>query len=138
MSLPQALEARPFYQSAYQRLEDAQYLLAARRTTGAVYLAGYTVECILKALTLSAVPRGRRAAVLKSFRGVKAHDFDWLKASYSRCGGTPPPAEIHREFAVVDRWTTVLRYQAGSVPMTPAKRFLGAVERILEWANGRL
>jgi hypothetical protein len=50
MALPTAKEAQPFYQSALQRFEDAQYLLDGERTTAAIYLAGYSVECMLKAL----------------------------------------------------------------------------------------
>ena len=52
MALPNAVEARPFYRSAKQRFEDAQFLLEADRTTGAIYLAGYSEECILNALIL--------------------------------------------------------------------------------------
>lgn len=45
MGLPQTTEARLYYRAAKQRFADAQLLLAAGRTTGAIYLAGYTVEC---------------------------------------------------------------------------------------------
>ncbi len=55
MALPRAAEARRYYRAAKQRYEDAQMLLEAGRTTGAVYLAGYAVECILKALLLANV-----------------------------------------------------------------------------------
>ena len=44
--------------------------------TGAVYLAGYSVECILKALIFSVVPLVQIEAVLGSFRGVRAHDYN--------------------------------------------------------------
>jgi len=42
---------------AKQRFDDALLLLEMGRTTAAVYLAGYSVECMLKALILSAVPQ---------------------------------------------------------------------------------
>ena len=87
MSLPQAPEARPYYQSAKQRFEDAEFLMEAARTTGAVYLAGYGVECMLKALILTMVSENQRADVLGSFRAAKAHDFEWLKARYFAAGG---------------------------------------------------
>ena len=71
MALPHAKEARPFYQAAKQRLEDARYLLDAKRSTGAIYLAGYGVECMLKALILATLPAKKRAAMLDSFRARK-------------------------------------------------------------------
>jgi len=43
MALPTIRDARSFYQSAKQRFEDAEFLLEAERTTGAIYLAGYSV-----------------------------------------------------------------------------------------------
>ena len=64
MALPEAREARPYYQTAKQRFEDARFLLEAERTTGAVYLAGYCVKCMLKALVLSRTPAGRRGEML--------------------------------------------------------------------------
>ena len=50
MGLPKPIEARLYYRAAKQRFDDAQLLLGAGRTTAAIYLAGYTVECFLKAL----------------------------------------------------------------------------------------
>lgn len=138
MALPRALEARLFYQSAWQRLEDAEYLLGAKRTTGAIYLAGYAVECMLKALLIATTPKGQRRAIVESFRGAKAHDFDWLKAAYLRAGGPPLPANILQAFGMVNRWTTVLRYRARAIELAEARVFFTAVRQITEWANGRI
>lgn len=138
MALPQSLEARPFYQSAKQRFEDARFLLEAERTTGAVYLAGYCVECMLKALLLSIVPAGGRAGMLASFRGAKAHDFDWLKARYFEHGGPPFPSAVAKDFSLVDTWTTDLRYKPGTTKRGDAEAFLRAAEAIMAWADGRL
>ncbi len=61
MGLPTAQGARPFYRAGKQRFEDARLLLdKAERTTGAIYLAGYGVECLLKALVLSVIPAANR------------------------------------------------------------------------------
>jgi len=138
MALPRALEARPFYQSAWQRLEDARYLLDVKRTTGAIYLAGYAVECMLKALVLAATPPGRRRAVVDSFRGAKAHDFEWLRALYLRAGGAPLTPAVVRAFGVVNRWSTVLRYQARAAKWAEAQLFFGAVHQITDWADARM
>jgi HEPN domain-containing protein len=59
---------------AKQRFDDALLLLEMGRTTAAVYLAGYSVEYMLKALILSAVPQAQEEAILGRFRGARAHD----------------------------------------------------------------
>ena len=75
MAIPGNRNARLFYRAAFQRLDDAQFLKDAARTTAAVYLAGYSVECIIKALILSVVPEAQHSEVLVLFRGARAHDF---------------------------------------------------------------
>jgi HEPN domain-containing protein len=99
MSLPHAAEARLFHQAAKQRLEDARFLLNVERTTGAVYLAGYAVECMLKALVLNQCPPARRKQLNQSFRGSKAHDFNWLKRRYFESGGPIFPNAVTRAFS---------------------------------------
>ncbi|MDX1945349.1 MAG: hypothetical protein SFU86_08070 [Pirellulaceae bacterium] len=69
MGLPQPIEARLYYRAAKQRFDDAQLLLGADRTTGAVYLAGYTVERFWKALVLASVSVALRKKLLAEFRG---------------------------------------------------------------------
>jgi len=138
MALPHIQEARPFYQSAIQRFEDAEFLLEAERTTGAVYLAGYSVECMLKALILCVVPPDKRGELLASFRGARAHDFDWLKAKYFGNGGPQFPSAVSKNFSLVDTWTTDLRYKSGTTKRGDAECFLGAARGIMDWADGRL
>lgn len=139
MGLPTAQEARPFYRAGKQRFEDARLLLdRAERTTGAIYLAGYGVECLLKALVLSVIPPDQRNRMVADFRGARAHDFDWLKAQYSRHGGPSFPSEISKAFALVNTWDTEWRYHPGTAPPREAEAFLQAAERIIIWADGRL
>jgi hypothetical protein len=73
MAMPGSGPARPFYRAAKQRVDDALLLLEMERTTAVVYLAGYSVECMLKALILSAVPQAQEAELLGMFRGARAH-----------------------------------------------------------------
>ncbi len=138
MALPTAPEARPFYQSAKQRFEDARFLLEADRTTGAIYLAGYGVECMLKALILSLVSAGARVETLATFRGAQAHNFDWLKRKYFDLGGQSFPRSIAKQFALVNTWTTDLRYKSGTAKRIEADDFLKASLDIITWADGRL
>lgn len=137
MGLPSAREARPFYQSAKQRFDDAQFLYDGGRNTAAVYLAGYVVECALKALILAGVPKQKRLKTIKSFHGSKAHDFVWLKKEYFRSGGAGFPPEISESFSRVNTWSTNMRYNPGTLKRKETEAFLKAVEIILKWADRR-
>ena len=71
MAIPASPDARLYYRCAFQRYEEAEILFEAGYTTGAVYLAGYGVECVLKALVLTVVPPNARSDALRSFRGAR-------------------------------------------------------------------
>jgi HEPN domain-containing protein len=138
MAIPASIEARLFYRCAFERYEDAQVLLRAEHTTGAVYLAGYGVECILKALILSALAPAAQSQMLKFFRGTKAHDFEWLRTQYLEGGGPRFPREIVEAFTLVNPWSTDMRYLPGKQKVEEAEGFLDAAGNIIRWANGRI
>lgn len=138
MPIPDSIDARLFYRCAYQRYDDAKVLRNAEHTTGAVYLAGYGVECILKALILNAVPSKRRKEILNSFRGAHAHDYNWLRDCYLANGGARFPPAVTRQFTLVNEWSTNLRYVPRTYRSDEADSFLVAVESIIQWAAERL
>jgi len=138
MAVPSLKEARDYRRCAYQRYEDAEILLRANHTTGAVYLAGYGVECMLKALILSAAPVGQAEEMLRSFRGPKAHSFNHLKDQYIARGGSRIPHELSRDFTLVDFWSTDLRYEPSNMERNEARKFTVAAGTIIRWAEGRL
>jgi HEPN domain len=138
MAVPTSPEARLYYRCALQRHEDAQILLRADHTTGAVYLAGYGIECILKALVLSSLAPAARRAMLDSFRGARAHDYEWLRMQYLQNGGARFPREITEAFTLVNDWSTDLRYLPRTLRPHEAEGFLVAAETIIHWADRRL
>lgn len=138
MSMPISKNARLFYRAAKERFEDAEFLLNMKRTTGAVYLAGYSVECMIKALILSVVPRAREDEISAMFRGRQAHDFRWLMRLYRQHGGTAMPNDLHPQWNLVARWSTDLRYSPQTIGLRRAKAFLDSATKIIKWADGRL
>lgn len=138
MAVPRSAHARLFYRAAKERYNDALLLFELQRTTAAVYLAGYSVECILKSLILSATPAARQQEVLETFRGGRAHDYDWLSGLYADRAGSRIPTTITPHFSRVNTWSTDMRYAPGTVMTREAKTFLDSVTAILEWAEGRL
>lgn len=138
MSLPQAEEARLYYRVAKQRFDDGLFLLEGDRTTAAVYLAGYGVECMLKALVLAHLPPKKRQEMLKSFRGPRGHDFDWLKKQLMKIRSISIPFSVSTKLSLVNTWNTELRYRAGTIPDDDAELFISSVEHVMQWADGRL
>ncbi len=138
MGLPRQAEARLFYRAAKQRFADAELLLAAGRTTGAVYLAGYTVECFLKALVLTSVTPRLRKEIMKEFRGARAHNIEWLRDLYRRSVGAAIARDVTRHLARVATWSTDLRYSTSNVRRGAANTFIESVMVVVEWADGRM
>jgi hypothetical protein len=138
MALPAPREARAFYQAAKQRFQDSQFLLDAGRTTGAVYLAGYSVECMLKALILSGLPERARFEMIQSFRGSRAHDYTWLRTRYFQHHGPSFPLAVSNAFILVNSWAVEIRYAARTMKYGDAHAFLEATKVIMLWADGRM
>src|SRR5436309_2919768 len=138
MALPRPPEARLYYRAARQRFEDAQLLLGAGRTTGAVYMAGYTVECVMKALVLAGVAVSLRRQIHGEFRGNRGHSIAWLGDLFRRHTGGSIPRDVTRHLARVDAWTTDLRYETGVLGRREANEFMRAVTAISAWADGRM
>ena len=138
MPMPHAIEARPFYRAAIHRFDEAEFLLEGGRRTGAIYLAGYGVECMLKSLIISVVPAARRGDLVATFRGQRAHNYDWLRYQYLQNGGAQFPPDIAKAFALVNTWDTELRYETREATPREAEGFLSSAKRIIQWANGRL
>ncbi len=137
MSLPPNIDARHFFRAAKERLNDAEHLLEFKpaRTTGAIYLAGYAVECAMKALILNAEPKSRHGETLKYFRGAKAHNFDWLRDELYKRSKTMFPEEIQESFEVLNFWGTDIRYVPKTFDADEAQDFLTATKIVLAWAE---
>jgi HEPN domain-containing protein len=138
MPLPRPPEARVFYRAAQQREEDAEWLLRGGRTTGAVYVGGYAVECILKSLLLASVASGLRQKIIRSFRGAIAHEIEWLAWLYRRNVGANVPKEVARHITRVASWTTALRYDPTNIKRSIAEEFMRSVAAVRAWADGRI
>jgi hypothetical protein len=47
-------------------------------------------------------------------------------------------ARVHRDFTLVDVWSTNLRYELAAFREPEAEEFLKSADRIIEWAEGRI
>lgn len=134
----ESAEVRRFYRVAMQRLEDGQ-IIALERPAAAIYLGGYAVECILKALILSLVPTAKHAQfVREEFRGATAHDLGWLRWRLRQLKNATFPRAVLNDLAFVSTWSTDLRYTPGAGNPVEAELFINAVDRIVMFVKGRI
>lgn len=138
MGMPRDKDAKRFYLAAGRRLEDAKSLFNGDRTTGSMYLGGYSVECMLKALIIAQTSSSKKQEVLEEFRGSGAHNFDRLRSTYTQYGGTKFPRDVVESFLVVREWRTDWRYEPATWPADDAESFLTSVARIWECIDKRL
>lgn len=137
----QAKQIRLFQRAAEQRLLAAEFLFDNGFDLDAVYLAGYTVECALKALILKRTARREFSAMLERLIqvGAKGHDFEYLKTllKSKMRGKGRTDQEILGGLAArlkdVITWTTDLRYQVGTMKPQEARRFMAAAREIRSW-----
>lgn len=126
MSMPRDINARKYHRVAYQRLEDGVLLQnKLHRSNAAIYMTGYAVECILKALLLSSTPPRAQAPLLNSFRGAMGHDLMRLRSELGQCG-ISIPAHVKDELLYVSSWSTDLRYDPSPGKEKEARRFIHA------------
>jgi len=108
-----------------QRLADAEVLLASRkrRYNGAVYLAGYSIECALKAAicvqkNLTQLPEE-----------YKIHDFNELLAAT----GSILPSPLVRKFEIINTWSVNIRYQTRAWNAQEARELIDSVKEVKGW-----
>ena len=140
MAMPSSPHARRYYRVAKQRFDDALLLLEMGRTTAAVYLAGYSVECMLKALILLPVQcrRPRKKRSLGGFAVQERTIMNGCCISYVETVGPGCPRLSCHTLPVSNSWSTDMRYVAGTLGIHEAKAFLDAAVEIITWADGRL
>jgi HEPN domain len=137
MAMPRSKDARLYYRCADKRRVEASILIKAAQPTGAVYLAGYVVECMLKALNIEAQPGNLQGSRLEELKRI-GHNLTRLLELYRQKGGSCPPPEVTRAFTLVGDWSSEIRYNPKEVDLVEAEEFLEAVDQIFRWADGRL
>lgn len=136
--------------AAYKRLRDALCLLGGADSVdwfrkkgaharGAMYLAGYAIECKAKAIAMEAL-KCRTLAQLASKlrideRDVYVHGLEVL-LQRSRQRTKLKNSPVWRDFAgVVNRWRPAWRYDPQDALNSEAKAFLDAVRRVYDWMD---
>jgi hypothetical protein len=136
---------------AERRFADAKCLLDSgkqERANGAIYMAGFVIECLLKALLLerhqNLQGKVNPATLSKSDKEVfdllYSHDLDdmvgFLPEIETKLSGvrTESGRSAWQEFNVIcEEWTVYARYSTQSAKLERAAEYLDTVEEAKKW-----
>lgn len=128
------ITSRDFQRAAEQRLTTAEYLLDGDYTLDALYLAGYSVECILKALIMRLTPESNQEEAFQRLKsGAKMHNPENLKEELQNLNCTIPN-DLIRGFRRFE-WSTNLRYESGRRPRSEVRGYMKVAEKTIAWVK---
>jgi HEPN domain-containing protein len=117
-----------FKQVAQLRLEDASVLLERRRYPGAIYLAGYALECLLK----WAITQRQQFVYLPA--EFETHDLDTLLLEAGLGESLRHEGALRSMFAALaDSWGPELRYLARAPKPKEAERLYREISKVYGW-----
>jgi HEPN domain-containing protein len=125
--------------AAIRRLEAAEVLLDNGVILDALYLAGYCLECSLKALILARTPQSRRREKQKErFRGAAAHTLEWLSNELHKVkSDLPDRFSTPLRFAFL-HWRVELRYEVSRCDSDDVEEVIRIGKELWEWVGRNL
>ena len=126
------------------RMDDARALLNATRWRGAMYMAGYSVECLLKTKLmhrfncrhLRELEQELQAkGILAAQATIFTHQLELLLHLANAVDRLRQNEEHWRLFNMVNRWVPAWRYTADLSNSEDANDFLAAVEKLSHWVE---
>ena len=126
------------------RLDHAWALFNAVRWRGAMYMAGYAIECLLKTKLMEMYncrnlreleQELQRRRLLPANTTIFTHQLEVLLRLTQARDRLRQNRHIWLQFNVVNSWMPAWRYTANQSSRSEAQHFLEAVEPILEWID---
>lgn len=126
------------YNAAGHRI-DAAETLEDSHPLDCLYLAGYGIECSLKALVLARTPTAERQQTYdKEFRGSFAHDFEWLHNKLSTLKSPLPKDQLKRLRKARLIWNVDLRYESKRPKASELDEVLDFAKTFWKWTKEQL
>jgi HEPN domain-containing protein len=129
------------------RMDDARALFNAVRWRGAMYMAGYSFECLLKTKLMRMYDcrhlreledELQRRGVLPSQGSVFTHQLELLLRLAQGLERLRQNQEYWRLFNMVNRWVPAWRYTADLSNPEDAEDFLVAVSEVSQWIDNNI
>src|SRR6266568_5550173 len=130
-------QVKRFFRAAAGHLDAAKSLLGACPEKGlsirghdVVYLAGYVVECSLKALFLMRYPRKKHQELVEWFKTDLKHNLERLMVELTRKGVNVPKDRYENLKRVRTNWFSEMRYNVRPWGRDEAERVFRAAEQL--------
>jgi hypothetical protein len=129
------------------RRDDAQALFNSVRWRGAMYLAGYSVECLLKTKLMRKFDCRHlkeleeellRRGLLNEQDTIYTHQLERLLRWADGFDPLRGNAALWRLFTLVNQWVPAWRYNPDLSNREDAEDFLAAVDQLLRWVDSNL
>lgn len=133
--------------AAQHRLDDAKVLLAALRRRGAMYMAGYAIECTLKAKLMRKYDQDNLLDLEDELRKRKdgsadarvfTHGLEELLMLADGMTRLRQNEGMWRTFNLANGWTPSWRYSPEPSSPEDAEDFLAAVVTLKKWIENNL
>ncbi len=128
-------------------MDDARALFNAVRWRGAMYLAGYSIECLLKTKLMQMFDcrhlreleeELQRRGVLAAQATVFTHQLEVLLRLAQALDRLRQNGSLWSQFNIVNRWVPAWRYTADLSRREDAEDFLEAVEGVARWIENNV
>jgi HEPN domain-containing protein len=129
------------------RLDDARALFNSVRWRGSMYIAGYSVECLLKTKLMRMFgcfnlrdleAELRTRGVMAAHDTIFTHQLEVLLRLTNGVDRLRQDLTLWRAFNLANRWVPAWRYSPERSEREEAEAFLEAVERVLKWIEFNL
>jgi len=136
-----ALYRRDFKTLADLRAEEAGVLLAAGKQQGAYYLAGYAVECALKACIAKKTKRFQYPPKVEHVRELYSHRLNTLVNVAGLDADLQKELKANPAFgknwSTVKDWTEESRYKSGGLKGRDMYEAVAGADGVLAWIKQR-
>ncbi|MDB5337830.1 MAG: hypothetical protein JWN70_3449 [Planctomycetaceae bacterium] len=133
--------------SSIHRLDDAKALLDAARWRGAMYLAGYSIECLLKAKLMKIFDCQnlldleddlQRRHLLAENATIFTHQLESLLRLTNGLHRLRQNIQLWPLFNMVNRWMPAWRYNPDLSNREDAEDYMDAVDKIRHWIDNNV
>lgn len=133
--------------SSIHRRDDALALLNATRWRGAMYLAGYSIECLLKAKLMRMFSCSnlvdledelQRRGLLADRATIFTHQLEMLLRLTGGLDRLRQNAALWQLFNIANRWIPAWRYNPDLSNAEDAEDYLDAVNKVRHWIDNNV
>jgi hypothetical protein len=133
--------------ASIHRWDDANALFRGRRWRGAMYIAGYAMECLLKALLMKRFDVDnlddlervlKQRGKLRADATIYDHRIELYVQAADQMGRLRNDQSAFRDFVKANAWLPSWRYDPDLSNSGDARDFLNAVDSMLDWFRAHI